>query len=747
MRIPLVLATLVLLAQGAGGADPAQLVAQLHREALVVDTHEDVPTALEEHPADLARLGATPHVDIPRLKQGGLGAVFFAVYVPASRAENGTAAHAALEQADLVARVVADHPADLAAATSVAEIRAARRAGKIAVLTGVEGGHAIEGSLAVLRQLHRLGVRYLTLTHTNTNEWADSSGNYLEPEESARARRHHGLTALGRRVIAEMNRLGVAVDVSHASDETIAQALAVSRAPIFASHSSCRALTDMSRNLTDDQIRAIAKRGGVVMINVSSAFVDAHALAEWRRMHAALRPRVAEIRARLAADPVQRDQEIDKLYAGLARPRASLSAVADHIEHALALAPGAVGLGTDFDGIEDPPRDLPDVAALPQLTAELLRRGHTPDEVRGILGENFLAYLERVEAAAAVLRAQPPPAEAVEVDPPAAIEAAIARAMTAQHIPGLSVAVGVRGQVLYAGGFGAADLENGVPATADTVYLLASVSKTITAVAALQLAAAGKLDLDAPVQTYVPDFPKKQWTITARQLLGHRAGIRHYRDDEPEVTRHYERFSDALDMFANDPLRFQPGTAYEYSSFGYNLLGAVIERAAGGSYVDYVRAHIAGPSGALTLAPDDVRALVPHRAQGYQRSAEGLRNAELADSSFKMPSGGLSASAPDLVRYALALLDGRLLPAEARKRMWTESPPNPDHYALGWMVTSSGGKREVWHTGSQPRVSTVLYLQPEHGLAVALLCNLEGAKLTGLAREIAALARPLTSRR
>jgi membrane dipeptidase len=361
----LLVVVLCFAAATARGDDLAARAERLVRGAVVVDTHEDVPWALREKWADLATPGATAHVDLPRLKRGGVGAVFFAVFTPGEMADKHESAHVALELSDLVDRVVAAHPAELVAASSVAEIRRARAAGKIAVLKGIEGGHAIEDSLALLRQFHRLGVRYMTLTHTNSNGWADSLGSFKAvPYDPAKTRIHGGLTDFGRQVVAEMNRLGIAVDVSHVSPETLRDVLAASRAPAFASHSSCRALTDNPRNLTDEQIRAIADKGGVVMINASSAFVDAESLAAAR--------------------------------AGKQRPT-TLARYVDHIEHALKLAPGAVGLGTDFDGIEDPPSDFADVSYVPRLVEELLRRGHSDEEVRGVLGENFLRYFARVE--------------------------------------------------------------------------------------------------------------------------------------------------------------------------------------------------------------------------------------------------------------------------------------------------------------------------------------------------------------
>jgi membrane dipeptidase len=370
MRAAVVACALAAVATTSARAeDVAAHAARLVKSSVIVDTHEDVPWELREKWADLAVAGATKHVDLPRLRAGGVGAVFFAVFTPGELADKGQAAHVAFELSDLVDRVVAAHPRDLVAATSVAEIRAARKSGRIAILKGIEGGHAIEDSLALLRDFHRLGVRYMTLTHTNTNNWADSLGSFREPGyDPAKWRKHGGLTAFGKEVVAEMNRLGIAVDVSHVSPDTLRDVLAVGKAPPFASHSSCRALTDNPRNLTDEQIVAIAKAGGVVMINASSSFLDAEGLAAVR------------------AKP-------QRAFA------TTLSRYVDHLEHALKLAPGAVGLGTDFDGIDDPPKDFADVSYFPRLVEELLRRGHSDEEVRGILGESFLRYLSRVESA------------------------------------------------------------------------------------------------------------------------------------------------------------------------------------------------------------------------------------------------------------------------------------------------------------------------------------------------------------
>ena len=388
-------------ARPVSGEDLHERALRLHRSAIVVDTHEDVPETLQKKWEDLAVRGATLHVDIPRWREGGVTAPFLAAYVDADFALAGGSAKKALEFIDLIHRLVEAHPADLVFADSVAGIRQAKKDGRIAVLIGIEGGHAIEDSLGALSAYQRLGVRYMTLTHTNTNGWADSAGSFFgaDPYDPKKPAVHGGLTEFGREVVLEMNRLGILVDVSHVSDKTMADAIASSKAPVFASHSSCRALANMPRNVTDDQIRAIAKSGGVVMVNFSSLFLDQKSIDAYVAAKAALQPKVAEARARFKDDPVARDAAIATLLATVKYPDADWTAVVDHIEHVMKVGgPQAAGLGSDFDGIEDPPKGLEDVSKLPKITEELLRRGHSDEEVLGVLGENFLRYWERAES-------------------------------------------------------------------------------------------------------------------------------------------------------------------------------------------------------------------------------------------------------------------------------------------------------------------------------------------------------------
>ena len=392
------------------GDDLAERARRIHQAAIVVDTHIDVPEKLRQKLADLGIRGATPHFDIPRAREGGLTAPFFAIYVPARFAETGGAIRETLELIDMVQQVVGSHPADLETAVSVADIRRIKKERKMAVLMGIEGGHAIDDSLGALREFYRLGIRYMTLTHVNSNHWADSSGAFWLPDfDSRKSQVHHGLTDFGRAVVQEMNRLGMMVDISHASDETISDVLAVSRAPIFASHSSCRALSNVPRNLTDEQIKQISSKGGVVMINVSSWFLDQKMADAQRADVIRIRPEYELIQKQFADNPRLRDAAVEKLLEKLPARRARWTKVVDHIEHVMQIAgPDAVGLGSDFDGISDPPEGFEDVSQLPKITQELLRRGHSEEAVRKVLGENFLAFFTRVDDVARSLSSQPP---------------------------------------------------------------------------------------------------------------------------------------------------------------------------------------------------------------------------------------------------------------------------------------------------------------------------------------------------
>jgi len=365
---------------------------RIHREAIVVDTHSDVTSRMLDEGFDIGRRASDGHMDIPRMKEGGIDAEFFAIYVAARYAREGGAARRALDMIDVVYRALERYPNDLELALSAADIRRIARAGKIAVLMGIEGGHAIEDSLGALRMFYRLGVRYMTLTHTNTNNWADSSGD--QP-------RHNGLTEFGRQVVREMNRLGMLVDISHVSDKTFYDVLETTRAPVIASHSSARALTNIPRNMSDDMLRALARNGGVVMVNFGSSFVDQSYTEAVAQRRERLRPQLDALRARYANDPVRLRQETEQLLRAHPVPRPPLSRLIDHIDHIVKVAGiDHVGLGSDFDGVDSLPEGLDDCSKLPLITYELLKRGYREPEIKKILGENFLRVFARAEEVA-----------------------------------------------------------------------------------------------------------------------------------------------------------------------------------------------------------------------------------------------------------------------------------------------------------------------------------------------------------
>ena len=371
-----------------------QRALQIHRRAIVIDTHNDVTTPMTNDDYDLSGTPPAPYrTSIERMKKGGLTAEFFSLYVKPWYVEHGGSARRTLDMIDSVYRAVERHPRDLMIATTVADIRRAKRQGKIAALMGIEGGHAIEDSLATLREFHRLGVRYMTLTWNNTNNWADAGRG---------EKKHNGLSDFGKEVVREMNRLGMLIDVSHVSDETMSDALDVSKAPIIASHSSARALSNVPRNIPDDLLRRIAKNGGVVQVNFYSVFVDT----------ATVSPQSAERDRRIKAqqdaidekykdDPERRAEESDKLEAANPLPPLPISKLIDHIDHIVKIAGiDHVGIGADFDGANDMPEGAQDVSMLPNITYELLKRGYSERDIRKILGENLLRVMTEAERVA-----------------------------------------------------------------------------------------------------------------------------------------------------------------------------------------------------------------------------------------------------------------------------------------------------------------------------------------------------------
>jgi len=355
------------------------------QQPIIVDGHIDTPQRMLDRHDDLSARLPDGHVDVPRMREGGLTAAFFAIWVDA-RYGPGTAFRRALDLIGAV-RALADTNPDVELATSAEDVRAAAARGHVAALLGVEGGHAIENSLDKLDSLYALGVRYMTLTWNNGNDWAGSS---LDP------RRNGGLTEFGKQVVRRMNALGMLVDVSHVSDATFRDVLATTTKPVIASHSSCRALAHHPRNLTDAQLRAIARTGGVVGITFYPVFLDDGFRRDYEALRRRLRPQTDSIRARYRGHPGESAFEVDKFVgehaAALAVP--GIERLVEHIDHAVqVMGVDHVGLGSDFDGISVLPAPMKDATSLPLVTGALLARGYSDSDVRKILGENFLRVL------------------------------------------------------------------------------------------------------------------------------------------------------------------------------------------------------------------------------------------------------------------------------------------------------------------------------------------------------------------
>jgi membrane dipeptidase len=381
----------VSVSTAARAADEAALAhaRKLLRSAILVDGHNDLPWAVRTNkaaPGDVAaydlRSTTSGQTDLARLKVGGVGAQFWSVYIPG---ETGSGfARTQLEQIDIARRIIARYPDHLRFATTVADIRAAHRAGRIASLLGMEGGHAIEDSLGALRAYYDLGVRYMTLTHNVHTSWADSQA--LPPV-------HGGLTPFGEQIVLEMNKLGMLVDLSHTSDGTMDDALRVSQAPVIYSHSSARALCDVPRNVPDDILKRLKANGGVVMVTFVGGFIDP-------AVAAVQVPAMTEINRRAAGKSIEEREKIEEEVLGKVQvPKIPIGKVADHIEHIRDVAGiEHVGIGGDYDGNSLWPEGLSDVSMYPNLFAELIRRGWSDRDLKLLAGENVLRAMERAEA-------------------------------------------------------------------------------------------------------------------------------------------------------------------------------------------------------------------------------------------------------------------------------------------------------------------------------------------------------------
>lgn len=393
------------VAAGTPGDFALEHARRVLREAILVDGHNDLARTVRTYkpaPSDVdaydLRTPVPGQTDLQRLKQGGVGAQFWSVYIPGEMP--GGFARAQLEQIDLARRIIARYPQALRFALTAADIRTAHRDGRIASLLGMEGGYAIENSPGALRAYYDLGVRYMTLTHNTHTDWADSAGEVPAL--------HGGLTSFGEDIVREMNRLGMLVDLSHTAPETMDDALRVSRAPVIFSHSSARALCDVPRNVPDEILRRIPANGGIVMVTFVAPFVD----PEVARV---VIPAMTEfnLRSRATKTDAEREQLRAEIYTRFKMPATTAAKVADHIEYIRRVAGiEHVGIGSDFDGSAFFPSDLSDVSMFPNLFAELIRRGWTDRELKMLAGENLLRVLARAEAVAAELQKTTRPSNA-----------------------------------------------------------------------------------------------------------------------------------------------------------------------------------------------------------------------------------------------------------------------------------------------------------------------------------------------
>jgi membrane dipeptidase len=396
MALSIAIPALVLTQTGSNDAAVSPAARQLHDRAIVVDSHDDTPQRmLFEKGFDIGARHTNGSIDIPRMREGGLDALFFSIWVP-SDLTGPPAVKRSLDLIDSVREAVRTHPNDLLLATTAADIRRAAAEHKIAALMGMEGGHMIDDDLRLLRDYAALGVRYLTLTHFKNNNWADSSTD--KPA-------HNGLTPFGKDVVRELNRLGVMVDISHVADKTFYDALEVTKAPVIASHSSCRVISNSPRNMTDDMLRAVAKNGGVVMINYEVSF-----LSEEYRVASDKKSGNVVVQLDAMSKKCGGDEACSTLESARVNreamekgelPKVSWEKIVEHIDHAVKMA-GAdhVGLGSDFDGATMP-FGMEDATKLPRLTDALMKKGYSARDIENILGGNILRVMEQVERVAA----------------------------------------------------------------------------------------------------------------------------------------------------------------------------------------------------------------------------------------------------------------------------------------------------------------------------------------------------------
>jgi membrane dipeptidase len=371
--------------------DISERTHKLHFSSIVLDTHDDTTQRFFTNTFDIAKRNPDGHVDIPRMREGGMNAIFFSIWID-GRIMGPQAVQKALDQIDAVRENACKNSKDMVLARTAEDVRRAHKDGKIAALMGVEGGHMIGNDIRMVRIFADLGVRYMTLSHFYNDEWADSSTD--KPA-------HNGLTDFGKDIVREMNRQGMLVDISHVSDKTFYDALEVSKAPLIASHSSCRALCNHVRDMSDDMIKALAAKGGVIQINYEKSFIDQAYKDAYDQQTGGVVQHLSELTKNCNNDEACISREMAKIQAKLTAegklPHVSWERIVDHIDHAVKLA-GAdhVGLGSDFDGA-DMPEGMEDASKLPAITEALLRKGYSDADVRKILGENTLRIMEQAE--------------------------------------------------------------------------------------------------------------------------------------------------------------------------------------------------------------------------------------------------------------------------------------------------------------------------------------------------------------
>ncbi len=381
-----------LLAQSPSDVQVSARGKEIHERAIVIDTHDDTPQRLFfDKSFNIGSRNRDGHVDIPRMREGGLDALFFSIWVP-SDITGPPAVKRALDLIDTVREAVRTHPNDLMLATTAADIRRAAAEHKIAALMGMEGGHMIDDDLRLLRIYAALGVRYLTLTHFLNNNWADSSTD--KPA-------HNGLTAFGREVVRELNRLGMIVDISHVADKTFYDVLDTTTAPVMASHSSSRAISHHVRNMSDDMMRALAKNGGVIMINYATAFLSEEFRVASEKKTGDVVALMAAMSKKCGGNEACTVMESERIQHGaMAKgelPKVTWDKIVEHIDHAVKVAGvDHVGLGSDFDGATMP-IGMEDVSKLPKITDALLKKGYSEQDIDKILGGNILRVMEQVE--------------------------------------------------------------------------------------------------------------------------------------------------------------------------------------------------------------------------------------------------------------------------------------------------------------------------------------------------------------